>query len=234
MLIEGDCLDWLANLPTGCAQMVLCDLPYGTTRCAWDSPLPLAELWREYERVCTGPVLLFGQTPFDKVLGVSNLAALRYEWIWEKTAATGHLNANRAPLKAHENVLVFYSRAPTYNPIKTSGHVRKAAVRRVDSSPLYGAQRATTYDSTDRYPRSVVTFAGDKQREALHPTQKPVELCEYLIRTYTNEGETVLDNCMGSGTTGVAAARSGRQFIGIEKDPHYFGVAAGRIARAEG
>ncbi|WP_244125937.1 DNA-methyltransferase [Burkholderia gladioli] len=227
----GDCELMLADIPDRSVQMVLCDLPYGTTRNKWDCPLDLALLWREYRRICTGPVVLTAQTPFDKVLGASNLVDLRYEWVWEKGNASGHLNAKRAPMKAHENVLVFYSRQPTYNPQMTDGHERKTS-RRIRFSTNYGEQRETSYDSTRRYPRSVLFFSSDKQKEALHPTQKPVALMEYLIRTYTNPGDVVLDNCMGSGTTGVAAVRTGRGFIGMELYENYFEIAESRIADA--
>lgn len=232
----GDCLQVMPTLADKSVDLVLADLPYGTTRCAWDSVIPLEPLWAEYRRICRGAIILFAQTPFDKVLGSSNLPMLRYEWIWEKTHATGHLNAKRAPMKAHENVLVFYERQPTYHPQMTSGHVRKSAVKRGDVTPIYGAQTADSiaYDSTERYPRSVQVFASDKQRIKLHSTQKPVALCEYLIRTYSNAGDTVLDNCMGSGTTGVACANTGRKFIGIEKDPEIFAVAQARINNLAG
>jgi hypothetical protein len=228
-LYLGDCLEVLPGVSA--ADLVLADLPYGTTRCRWDTLIPLAPLWTQYQRICGGAVLLFAQTPFDKVLGVSNLAGLRYEWIWEKTHPTGHLNADKAPMKAHENILVFYDSPPTYNPIKSTGHNRKTSLKRVDSTPVYGEQSFSpiAYDSTERFPRSVLTFPSDKQRDALHPTQKPVDLCEYLIRTYTNPAEIVLDNCMGSGTTGVAALRSGRRFIGIELEPEYFDIACKRM-----
>jgi site-specific DNA-methyltransferase (adenine-specific) len=176
--------------------------------------------------------VLFAQTPFDKVLGASNLRELRYEWIWEKTHATGHLNARRAPMKAHENILVFYREQPFYAPIKTIGHARKTAIKRGDRTSVYGVQKFAelAYDSTERFPRSVLNFASDKQRSKLHPTQKPVALCEYLIRTYTQPGAVVLDNCMGSGTTGVACANLERRFIGIENDPAHFATASARLA----
>lgn len=229
----GNCLDLMRDLPDASVDLILCDLPYGTTRNKWDSIIPLDPLWREYQRIARGAIVLTAQTPFDKVLGASNLAMLRYEWIWEKTSATGHMNATRAPMKAHENVLVFYERQPTYNPIKTTGHRRKTATadRAKLLSDNYGAQAGvTTYDSTERYPRSVQVLPSDKQRSKLHPTQKPVALMEYLVRTYTNEGDTVLDNCMGSGTTGVACMNTGRCFIGMEKDADYFAIAQSRIA----
>lgn len=230
-LYQGDCMTILPTL-TERVHMVCSDPPYGTTRNKWDSVLPLPELWEQYERLCGGAVVLTAQTPFDKVLGASNLRLLRYEWVWEKTHPTGHLNAKKAPMKAHENVLVFYKRAPTYNPQKTSGHLRKTATKRRDTCSNYGAQKFAPipYDSTERYPRSVVQFASDKQRSKLHPTQKPVALMRYLIATYTNHGELVLDNCMGSGTTGVACVELGRRFIGIEKEPGMFEKAWKRIA----
>jgi len=230
-LHHADCFDVLPLIPDGSVDLVLADLPYGTTNCAWDSVLPLDRLWAEYRRICRGPVVLFAQTPFDKVLGASNLAELRYEWIWEKTNATGHLNANRAPLKAHENVLVFYRSQPTYNPQKTTGHVRKTSKGGGKQSAIYNSHdtSARAYDSTERYPRSVQVFASDKQRSKLHPTQKPVALCEYLVRTYSNPGDLVLDNCMGSGTTGVACQATDRRFIGIESDPAIFAIAANRL-----
>jgi hypothetical protein len=230
-LEHADCFDVFPALAAGSVDMVLADLPFGTTNCAWDSQLPLDRLWAEYTRICSGPIVLFAQTPFDKVLGASNLPMLRYEWIWEKGNATGHLNARRAPMKAHENILVFYDRQPTYNPIKTTGHPRKRAVRKPGTSPIYNYHEGgEPYDSTERFPRSIIPFSSEKQRGAKHPTQKPVDLCEYLIRTYTNEGDVVLDNVMGSGTTGVAARKCGRSFIGIEKSADYFELAQRRLS----
>lgn len=230
-LIHEDCLTAMPYIPNGEVDMVLCDLPYGTTNCKWDSQLSLERLWQQYDRLCRGPVILFAQTPFDKVLGASNLQQLRYEWVWEKTHPTGHLNAKKMPMKAHENILVFYDRLPVYNPQKTIGHIRKVATKRKDETPIYGKQRfdPIPYDSTERFPRSIIVFPSDKQTSNLHPTQKPVALCEYLIRTYTNEGDTVMDNCMGSGTTGVACVKSKRKFIGMETDYDYFRVASNRI-----
>lgn len=214
--------------------MVCCDMPYGTTNCRWDTTLDLQRLWAQYRRVTkeNAAIVLFAQLPFDKVLGCSNLPWLRYELIWEKTPPTGHLNAKKMPMKAHENILVFYNKLPTYNPQKTSGHVRKTAVKRSDVTPVYGAQQfdELPYDSTERYPRSVLQFPSDKQRIALHPTQKPLALVEWLISTYTNPGDTVLDNCMGSGTTGKACKNLGREFIGMELDETYHRIATDRYA----
>lgn len=232
-LMHGDCLELMKLIPDSSVDMVLCDLPYGTTQNRWDCPIELLKLWPEYWRICkpNAAIVLTAQTPFDKVLGCSQLGNLKYEWVWEKTHPTGHLNAKRAPMKAHENILVFYKKQPIYNPIKTSGHKRKTATKRHDFTETYGKQSfgELTYDSEERYPRSVLVFPSDKQTSKLHPTQKPVALMEYLIRTYTNEGMTILDNCMGSGTTGVACVNTGRNFIGIEMDEKYFHIAKDRI-----
>lgn len=233
-LMRGDCLDLMKQIPDASVDMILCDLPYGTTQNKWDTVLPLDQLWAHYWRVArpTAAVLLMAQTPFDKVLGMSCIERLRYEWIWEKTAATGFLNAKKAPLKAHENILVFYDRLPAYVPQMSDG----AIIKRVRASFAgHGANYGKThsirapYESAQRYPRSVLRYPKDNRLTAQHPTQKPVALMEYLIRTYTNEGETVLDNCMGSGTTGVACVNTGRHFIGIERDPAYFEICKSRM-----
>lgn len=232
-LYKGDCLELMRSIPDASVDMILCDLPYGTTRNKWDSTIPLPDLWAEYCRICRGAIVLTAQAPFDKVLGASNLPMLRYEWIWEKTAATGHLNAKKAPMKSHENVLVFYSEQPTYNPQMMPGRAYSVTQKGTSKSNNYGQQvDVTTENSGYRYPRSVIVFGKDKQRQPLHPTQKPVALMEYLIRTYTNEGDLVLDNCMGSGTTGVACMNTGRRFIGMEMDEDYFKIAGERIQKA--
>lgn len=231
-LFLGDCLEVMPHIPTGSVDMILCDLPYGQTRNKWDSIIPLADLWSQYERICKdcGAVVLFAATPFDKVLGASNLQMLKYEWIWEKTEATGFLNAKKMPLKAHENILVFYKRPPTYNPQFTAGKPYRYKKDSISSSSYGDSQGTGLIENAGvRYPQTIVKFKKDK---GLHPTQKPVPLLEYLERTYTNEGETVLDNCMGSGSTGVACLNTGRRFIGIEKDPHYYQIAKERIAHA--
>ena len=211
--------------------MVLTDLPYGTTRNAWDSLIDLDKLWPELLRV-TKPkaaIVMTAQMPFTAALVMSQPKLLRHHWIWEKTTATGHLNAKRAPMKAHEDVLVFATGQPPYNPQMTSGHERKAATR-IDFSTNYGAQRSSSYDSTDRYPRSVQRFSTDKQRSAIHPTQKPVALFEYLVKTYSNPGEVVLDVAGGSATTAVAARNLGREYIVIERELVYFEAATERLA----
>lgn len=234
-LLLGDCLNLMLDIPNGSIDFICADLPYGTTNCSWDILIPFEPLWEHYKRIIkpNGAICLFAQTPFDKVLGASNLPMLRYEWIWEKTAATGHLNSKKMPMKAHENILVFFLREFA-NLQKTDGHIRKVstAVHKRNSiqSEVYGNQSVlSSYDSTERYPRSVLRFASDKQKLKLHETQKPLALVEYFIKTYTNPGELVLDNCCGSGTVGVACINTGRDFIMMEKDPENFNKAHNRI-----
>ena len=231
-----DCLIGMKNIPNKSIDMILCDLPYGTTQNKWDSVIPLDKLWEQYCRIIkdNGAIVLFAQTPFDKVLGCSNIKMLRYEWIWEKTTATGHLNAKKMPMKAHENILVFYKKLPTYNPQKTTGHTPvHSYTKHQDDGSNYGktAVGISGGGSTERYPRSVQRFKSDKQKCALHPTQKPVELLEYLIKTYTNEGDLVLDNCMGSGSTAVACLNTNRKFLGFELDENYFNIANKRLEK---
>lgn len=227
----------MKEIPDGGIDMILCDLPYGTTRNHWDREIDFPSLWRQYERVIkdNGCIALFAQCPFDKVLACSNLKLLRYEWVVEKTAATGHLNAKQAPMKAHENVLIFYKKTPTYNPQITVGHpLHHQSTSRRQGSTNYGPQKAgiTSGGTTWRYPRDVIKFKWDRQKPMWHPTQKPVALLEYLIKTYTNPGDLVLDNCMGSGSTGVACVNTGRNFIGIELDDYFFQTAEKRISDA--
>lgn len=242
-LLYGDCFNHFPDIPDKSIDLICADLPYGQTNCSWDSVLPLDKLWVEYNRIIkpNGAILLFAQTPFDKVLGSSNLNMLRYEWIWEKTQATGHLNAKKMPMKAHENILVFYNKLPTYNPIMTTGHVRKVSsaknraeciTRRNDTDNIYNNEypdKVSDYDSTIRYPRSVLKFKTDKQTSNLHKTQKPVALLEYLIKTYSNDGDLILDNVAGSGTTGVACINLNRKYILIEKDELIFNDMFKRI-----
>lgn len=230
-------------LPNESVDMIFCDLPYGTTKCQWDTPISLPDLWSQYERVIklAGAIVLFAQTPFDKVLGASNLKLLRYEWIWEKTQATGHLNANKMPMKAHENLLVFYKKLPTYNPQKSYGHTPVNSytkyVQTQNNTSLYGfmGTELSGGGNTDRYPRSVIKFSSDKQKVCLHTTQKPIDLCRYMIRTYTNPGDLVLDNCCGAGSIPLAAKLEGRHYIGMdngvcEKHGDNFGVLWADIA----
>jgi len=235
ILMLGDCVETMLQLAQGSVDMLFTDLPYGTTNCKWDTPIDLAAFWAAANRAVKpgGVKALFAQPPFDKVLGVSNLKEFRYEWIWEKTEATGHLNARKMPMKAHENILIFYDRLPTYNPQMTHGHKRKVSTanhkRNCRHGEMYGKYGDVSYDSTDRYPRDVLKGPTDKRRSNLHPTQKPVWLCEQMILTYTDEGQTVLDCCMGSGSIGEACLRAGRKYIGIDNDAHWLEVAAARL-----
>lgn len=229
----GDCLERMAEIATGSIDLVLTDPPYGTTACKWDAVIPLEPMWAAVRRVLkpNGAAVFTASQPFTSALVMSNAKQFKYSLVWEKGAATGHLNAKKQPLRAHEDVLVFCRSAAPYFPIKTEGHQRKTSTKRSHEGEVYGSQsfHAIRYDATDRYPRSVVKFSSDKQTCSLHPTQKPVALMEYLIRTYTNPDETVLDFTMGAGTTGVACANTGRNFIGIERDTDYFKIAQDRI-----
>ncbi|MBF2375158.1 site-specific DNA-methyltransferase [Listeria seeligeri] len=231
-----DCLMGMERIIDKSVDMILCDLPYGRTKNRWDKLIDLDKLWIQYNRIIKddGAIVLTAQTPFDKILGASNINNLRYEWIWEKTSATGHLNAKRMPLKAHENILVFYKKLPTYNPQKTTGHTAvHSYTKKQNDGSNYGKTKIgiSGGGNTERYPRSVLTFKSDKQKNNIHPTQKPVALFEYLIKTYTNEGETVLDNCMGSGTTAIACCNTNRKFIGFETNQEYYERSLQRIER---
>ena len=238
-LLFGDCLERMKEIPSGSVDLILVDLPYATTQNKWDSMLNLEEMWVQLNRICKPNTakLMFAQTPFDKVLGCSNLKELKYEWIWEKTTATGHLNAKKMPMKAHENILVFYDKLPTYNPQKTLGHKpANSYTKHQDDGSNYGETKVgiSGGGQTDRYPRSVQVFKTDKQKVSLHPTQKPVALLEYLIKTYTNEGETVLDFTFGSCSTGVACLNTNRKFIGVEMDEGYFEIGVNRMCDLNG
>lgn len=229
--MHGECLALMAGLPDKSVDLIACDLPYGTTQNAWDSVIDLPSMWVQYRRICRGAIVLTAQCPFDKVLGASNLRELKYEWIWRKEQGTGHLNAKKAPMKDHENILVFYPQQTTYNPQMRTGFQAYTQIRKPPKSDNYGDQTAcNTLNDGTRYPLTVIDFPRDKSR--FHPTQKPVALMDYLIRTYTNEGDTVLDNCMGSGTTGEAAVRAGRNFIGMEMNAEYFTYAQMRVVKA--
>lgn len=233
LLIHGDCLDEIPKLQAGSIDLVLADPPYGVTRNKWDCRIDLARLWPELRRVAkpSAAMLFTASPPYDKVLAMSNASEYRYDWVWEKTNATGHLNASRMPLKAHENVLVFYREPPLYQPQKTTGHKPVNSFYTRHSGSNYGEADAARSGggSTERFPRTVLKFASDKQRYHAHPTQKPLALLRYMIRTYTQPGDTVLDFCMGSGSTGIACTLEGRRFVGIELDKDAFAVARERI-----
>lgn len=233
-LINGDCLDVMATLPAGCVDLVLCDLPYGTTENKWDSVIPLDALWSNYWRVAKphAAVVLTAAQPFTSALVMSQPDAYKHEWVWEKEPS-GNLNAKRMPMPAHESVLVFCRQSAPYNPQGLRPTLRKRGPNDNSHTPNYrdlgGRQNQAYLQTVTGYPSTLLPFAKDRDR--LHPTQKPVALMEYLVRTYTNPGDVVLDNCMGSGTTGVACANTDRRFIGIERDPTYFAIASARILK---
>ena len=227
-LINGDCLKVLPTLADQSVDLVLTDPPYGTTQNKWDSIIPLDKMWIELKRISKENTasVIFSQNPFTSILVSSNIHMFKYNWIWMKPQGTGHLNAKKYPLKNHEDICVFSLKPHKYNPQMTEGKPYKIKSGRASSN--YGSQvRVVTENNGLRYPKTVIEFSSDKNR--LHPTQKPVALLEYLIKTYTNENDTVLDFTMGSGSTGVAAKNLNRQFIGIELDKNYFDMAEKRI-----
>jgi len=233
--LNADCFDVFPFIKDNSIDAIICDLPYGTTQNKWDSVLPLDLLWGEYKRILKpkAVVILFAQIPFSITLGASNLDWLKYEWIWEKDRASGHLNAKRMPMKAHENIMVFYKQIGTYNPQKTSGHKpTNVNGKRLKETTNYGKfEQIISGGQTDRYPRSVYKHnVVNSQHGIEHPTQKPNGLLEMIISTYTNEGDTVLDNTMGSGTTNLACIKLNRKSIGIEKEKQYFDIAVRRAS----
>lgn len=227
----GDCLEILPTITDNSVDMLLVDLPYGTTACKWDSIIPLDKLWEQYNRICknSAAMVFTAAQPFTTILAASNLNNFRYEWIWEKSQGTNPMNAKVMPLKSHENILVFYRNKPVYNPqIWYSTPYSGFSSDTSKIGEVYGDAKSKHRDNPEgsRYPKTILKF---KQEKGSHPTQKPVGLMEYLIKTYTNEGDIVLDNTMGSGTTGVACMNTNRDFIGIEMDQKYFNIAKDRI-----
>lgn len=232
----GECLDKLTEISDDSVNMVMADLPYGTTACKWDSIIPLEPMWKELERVIneSAAMVFTAAQPFTTTLAASNLSKFRYEWIWEKTQGTNPMNAKVMPLKSHENILVFYNKKPVYNPqMWYSTPYTGFSSDKSKIGEVYGSAKSKHRDNPDgsRYPKTILKF---KQEKGYHPTQKPVSLMEYLIKTYTNEGDTVLDPTMGSGTTGVACVNTNRNFIGIERDKKYFDIAKTRIDECMG
>ena len=227
-----DCLEGMKLIDDKSIDMILCDLPYGTTACKWDTIIPFEPLWEQYERIIkdNGAIVLFGSQPFTSALVMSNLKLFRYELIWQKTLATNFMLVKKQPAKKHENILVFYKKQPTYNPQMEIGKPYKDKPRK-RTVGIHGnaetIKKAINNEGT-RYPSSVQLFSNGNNGN-VHPTQKPVALFEYLIKTYTNEGETVLDNCMGSGTTAIACINTNRNYIGFEIDPYYYEAAQERI-----
>lgn len=238
-LFNGDCLEVMKRIPGKSVDMILCDLPYGTTACKWDTIIPFDLLWGHYNRIIkdNGAIVLFGQEPFSSKLRESNPKMYRYDWIWEKERFSNVLCVKRMPGKIHENICVFYKKQPTYNPQMRERAGKEIKPNRPKDGKIgslicsSGLTPKPYIDTGKRYPTTIIKFNRDILTCNLHPTQKPVALCEYLIKTYTNPGETVLDNCMGSGTTGVACKNLGRDFIGIELDPEYFKIAENRIVQ---
>lgn len=235
-LMQGDCLERMKEIQSGSVDMVLADPPYGTTACKWDSIIPLEPMWGQLKRIIkpNGAIVMTASQPFTTTLISSNMKMFKYCWVWDKSIGTGFLNANKQPMRSHEDVVVFYSKQCVYNKQMREGADYSSTFSDKNlSSNLYGGakQCKETRTYTGRNPVSIITFMRDKCRN--HPTQKPVALMEYLIKTYTNEGDLVLDFTMGSGSTGVAAVNTGRRFIGIELDDGYFKIAQDRIEQAQ-
>ena len=230
-LIHGDCLEIMKDIPDKSIDMILCDLPYGTTACKWDTIIPFEPLWEQYNRIIkpNGAIVLFGSEPFSSKLRMSQLDKYKYDWIWNKKLAGNGILAKKQPLKIHEIVSVFNT--TVYKPQMVRGKMRKKMSRRLKGCELFNINSvAVEYENDLYYPKSIQEFSTAGMRMGrLHPTQKPVALLEYLIKTYTNEGDLVLDNCMGSGSTGIACLNTNRKFIGIELDNNYFEVAKRRI-----
>ena len=232
-LMLGDCLERMKEIPDGSVDMILTDPPYGTTACKWDSIIPLEPMWEQLKRIIkpNGAIVLFGAEPFSSALRMSNIKNYKYDWIWRKPKGTGHLNAKRMPMNDVETISVFYRKQCIYNPQFTEGKPYKSKSGK-SSFDGYGKDNRKGNDNNGkRYPKRLLEF-NVVERNTLHPTQKPVALMEYLIKTYTNESETVLDFTMGSGTTGCAAKNLNRNFIGIEMDEGYFNIAKKRIDEA--
>lgn len=233
-IMNGECIKLMSEIKDNSVDLILCDLPYGTTQNKWDSVIPFEHLWANYWRVlkANGVVALTSAQPFTSALVMSQADHFKYQWVWEKTQAVGHLNAWRQPMRKHEDICIFYRKKPTYNPQitdKPKENIRKQTSR-TRTTNNYGNHRLDVHKCPPdkSMPSSVLKFAN--AQKTVHPTQKPVMLMEYLIKTYTNEGDVVLDNCMGSGTTGVACLKTDRYFIGIEMDQSYFSIAKDRIS----
>lgn len=235
-LLQGDCLEVMRSIPDGSVDLILTDPPYGTTACKWDSVIDFDLMWAELKRVIkpNGAIVLFGTEPFSSVLRLSNIGGFKYDWTWCKNVATNFLHAKRQPLRASESISVFISGASYYYPQMTDGHKPTSSAKGSSTHKLWVGinERNDSGGKTTRYPQNILSFDVVARNERLHPTQKPVALLEYLIKTYTQESETVLDFTMGSGSTGVAAKNLNRRFIGIELDPTYFAIAKNRIESA--
>ena len=233
-IYNEDCLEGMKRIPDKSIDMILADLPYGTTNCKWDTIIPLEPLWEQYERIIkdNGAVVLTASQPFSSTLVMSNPKLFRYEWVWDKKNPTNFAMAKKQPLKYHETILVFAKKQTEYYPIKWRGkpNHKQGLLKNDQQSEVYGKIKRTKDNlSGMKYPRSIIEISKHSSQGGLHPTQKPVALFEYLVKTYTNEGDVVLDNCMGSGTTAIAAINTNRNFIGFEMDENYHKLANERI-----
>ena len=232
-LMFGDCLERMKEIPDGSVDMILTDTPFGTTKCSWDSVIPFDLMWEQLKRIIkpNGAIVLFGAEPFSSMLRCSNIKMFKYDWIWEKSKATGFLNSKKQPLRSHEIISVFYSKQPTYNPQMTKGEAYNKGVRKDQTdNDVYGQFNQVEVKSDGlRFPRSVQYFKTAESEGGFHKTQKPVALLEYLIKTYTQDGDTVLDFTFGSCSTGVACLNTNRKFIGIEMDANYYEIACDRL-----
>lgn len=231
-----DCLIGMEGIPDKTIDLILCDLPQNITKNKWDVIIPFDKLWSHYLRIIkdNGAIVLFANQPFTTLLVASMPKLFRYSMVWQKTSASGFLNAKKMPLRAHEDIIVFYKKPPIYNPQKTTGHPRKVSTashkRNCVKTGNYGNYNLASYDSTERYPTSILKFKHDRQHSALHPTQKPVSINKHFILTYTNEGAICLDNCSGSGSMAVACIETNRNYICFEADEKYFNDSIQRIA----
>lgn len=234
-LRQGDCLELMKDLPDKSIDLILCDLPYGTTACKWDNIIPFEPLWEQYNRIIKdkGAIVLFGSEPFSSKLRLSNLKNYKYDWIWYKRKAGNIFLAKFQPMKVHENISVFSNNTHLFYPIKTKRDKVKTSRQYSTSKNFTSKLLDKTISYSDRNPISILDFSNASQVNRLHSTQKPVPLLEYLIKTYTLENDTVLDNCMGSGSTGVACLNTNRSFIGIELDIDFFNIAKSRILNKE-
>ena len=235
-LLNGDCLELLQNIPDKSIDMILTDPPYGISASKWDSVIPFAPMWKQLNRIIkdNGAIVLFGSEPFSSALRMSNIKNYKYDWVWDKKLGTGFLNSKKQPLRRIENIIVFYKKQCCYYPIMRQGVQRFKGHKEYHSlDKIYGDFKATNKINDEYYPTSILEFSNADKTGKLHPTQKPVPLLEYLIKTYTLENETVLDFTMGSGSTGVACVNTNRDFIGIELDDKYFSIAKDRIEAAQ-
>ena len=235
-LMKGDCLELMKSIPDGSVDLILTDPPFGTTACAWDSVIPFDLMWEQLKRIIkpNGAVVLFGTEPFSSALRMSNIKQYKYDWVWVKNISTNFLHAKRQPLRNTENIHVFYKKCGKYYPIKSTGHTPTQSAKGCSNGVLYHGKNTRNYSGgeTTRYPKTTIEFDVVDLKNRLHPTQKPVALLEYLIKTYTQENETVLDFTAGSMSTAIACINTNRNGIMIEKDEHYFKVGSDRVAQA--